>query len=686
MYKVALLESQVTFELPHLSMALLHADLKQRPEVDVRPARVGLDNTAAALDFIEEGRFDLVAMDCRFPVAFPSQIKERLPAALVLVGGLGYYNMLTKGRADFAVTGPGRLALHRLIDLLTGRPGARIEDVPNLFYWVDRPTAGVGPGSGPIDYSGLDVGYDLQQEMEPFNPDFDFPLVGMETQQELTKTTSVAPPAVVAEFGCPHKGFKLADSLPRPDLEPAEAVFTERGRQKIISIMDERWKGGCSFCVYQKAPIGNVRDTVDLLMSQVAYLQSSQGFTSFSVQSEGPFRFLIPFIERLVESDITVDQLFIRGRAASFHRQRAKLERAVEIAREASFALAGWQIGYESFCQPQLDLYNKGTKAEENLSVVRFTRELAREHPEHYLNLTTTHGMILFNPWTTFDMLREDFEVIRQYLPERLVQSPVIGSTLELFDPFLPLYQKIRMEGLLRKNDHGTDDFRMADPSMEIVRQAIRQSLIIVDETMPPAVRPEVPLLAPVIDTIFAAILDRLEAQYFKPGAGDAAWHETVAPEDLDDEIRRRVKAFMAVEDLTIRDNLGRQVVFISAVNEIVFFGRHLLGEAGDPPVIEGDPGPKVEDLLALTGPWDFEVRNYAQSTVLVDKRTNAMNPVDRVTFALIQIKFQGMDMPGILAEVLRRDPALAGVIRERIAEATNVLAATAHPVDGTTE
>ena len=108
MYKVALLESQVTFELPHLSMALLHSDLKQRPEVEVCPARVGLDNTAAALDFIEEGRFDLVAMDCRFPVAFPSQIKERRPETLVLVGGLGYYNMLTKGRADFAVTGPGR--------------------------------------------------------------------------------------------------------------------------------------------------------------------------------------------------------------------------------------------------------------------------------------------------------------------------------------------------------------------------------------------------------------------------------------------------------------------------------------------------------------------------------------------------------------------------------------------------
>jgi len=690
MYRVALLESQVTLELPHLSMALLHSDLKSRSDVDVHPARVGLDNTAAGLDFLEEGRFDLVVMDCRFPVVFPSQIKERLPGALVVVGGLGFYNMLTKGRSDFAITGPGRTALSRLIDMLTGRAGARIEDVPNLFCWIDRPTSGVGPGEGPIDYSGLDCGYDLNREIEPFTPDFDFPLVGMETQQELIQAGVMAPPAVVAEFGCPHKGFAMARGLPRPDLEPVEAIFTERGRKKIMGIMDERWKGGCSFCVYQKAPILSVSNTVDTLMSQVEYLQASQGFTSFSVQSEEPFRFLIPFMERLVASDLAVDQLFIRGRAASFHRRRAKLEQALDLARESSITLAGWQIGYESFCQPQLDLYNKGTAAEENLSVVQFTRELARLNPQQYLNLTTTHGMILFNPWTTFEMLKEDFEVIRRYMPERLVHSPVIGSTLELFDPFLPLYQKIRMEGLLRKNDTGTDDFRMADPTMEVLRQVIVRTLIIIDKTMPPAVRPEVPLLAPTIAAIFTTIFDQFEERYFKPLAPDATWHESVDRNRLDDEISRRVDTFMATEGEAVEVRLGRQAVFINAIKEIIFFARQprRKGTVDDvagrqqPGGIDAELDEMLKRLAALTGPWDFELRNYAQQAVLVDRRSNTMTPVDRVTLTLIQIKIRQMELNRIIAEVVERDPSISGIILERTREAFDLLVATARPLD----
>ena len=688
MYNVALLESQVLRELPHLGMALLHSDLKARKNVKVHAACVGLNNTAAALDFLEQGRFDLVAMDCRFPLVFPSQIKQRLPGALVVVGGLGYYNMLTKGRADFAVSGPGRLALRRLIDVLTGINGTRLSDVPNLFHWIDRPTSGVGPGGGPIDYSGLDAGYDLESELQPFTPDFDFTPLGMDTQQEMAQVLDTAPPAVVAEFGCPHKGFAMADSLPAPDLEPTEAVFTSRGREKIISIMNERWKGGCSFCVYQKAPIRSVAETVETLIPQIEYLQKARGFTAFSVQSEEPFRFLIPLLERLNDSGLEVHQLLIRGRAASFHRQRAKLEQAVDLARSGDYPLVSWQIGFESFCQPQLDLYNKGTSAEENLSVLRFNRELARRHPRHFLDLNITHGMILWNPWTTFEMLKEDFSVICRYMPERLVLSPVIGSTLELFDPFLPLYQKARNEGLLRKREQGTDDFRMADPSMEVVRQVVVRTLARIDKDLPHDLRNEVALFAPTIAHIFAAVFQQLEEQYFKPGAVDAAWHENMDQDQLDRETGRRVDRFMILEEKVVQDNLSDRVIFVHAVREIHFFAERLQGQGDSARLPARSNAAETVagqeqlngDFARLDGPWDFQIRHSAEKAFVIDLATDEMTPMDRVMFAFIQIKIQGMDLGGIVDAVLQRDSSLDQLILDRGRRAHEFLSASRSP------
>lgn len=682
MYKVALLESQVLCELPHLGMALLHSDLKNRGDVEVRAACMGLDNTEAALDFLEEGLFDMVAIDCRFPVIFPSQVKQRLPGASIVVGGLGYYNMLTKGRADFAVTGPGRLALRRLIDVLTGRNGTRFSDVPNLFYWVDRPTSGVGPGGGPIDYSGLDAGYDLESELEPFTPDFDFLPVGMETQQQLARALDTAPPAVVAEFGCPHKGFAMAKALPAPELEPAEATFTTRGRDKIISIMNERWRGGCSFCVYQQAPIRSVTKTVDLLISQIEYLQKAKAFTAFSVQSEEPFRFLIPFLERLNASGLEVKQLLIRGRAASFHRQRTKLEKAVALARSGDFTLFSWQIGYESFCQPQLDLYNKGTSAEENLSVLQFNRDLAHRYPKHFIDLNITHGMILWNPWTTFEMLKKDFNVICRYMPERLVLSPVIGSTLELFDPFLPLYQKARLEGLLRKSERGIDDFRMADPSMEVVRQVIVQTLVRIDKALPHELRTEVPLFAPTIAGLFSAILRRLEEQYFHPGAPDSGWHECMEPEQIDGDAGRRAASFIADEEKAIQRQLNGRVAFVHAVREVHFFADrlHAQGETEKIPTgpVPGETGGDLEslknDFARLTGPWDFEAKNFSERAIVIDRATKEMTPMDRVMFAFVQTKVQQMDLGGIIDTVLQRDNSLTQLILDRARRAYDFL------------
>lgn len=685
MYSVALLESQVTLELPHLGMALLHSDLKRRGDVDVRAARVGVDNTAAALDFLEEGQFDLVAIDCRFPVVFPSRIKERLPRCQVVVGGLGYYNMLTKGRADFAVCGPGRLALNRLVDTLTGRNGTRLTDVPNLFYWVERPTSGAGPGGGPIDYSGLDAGYDLKSEIEPFTPDFDFRLVGMETPERLAQSSGIAPPAVVAEFGCPHKGYALSDKLPRPDLEPAEAVFTARGRQKIMSIMNERWKGGCSFCVYQRAPLQPVGETVALLLHQMNHLQRTQGFTAFSVQSEAPFRFLLQLLARIIDSDLEVRHLFIRGRAASFHRHRHLLEKAVALAKTGKITLVSWQIGYESFCQSQLDLYNKGTSSEVNLSVLQFNHDLQRRNPEHFHDLNSTHGMILFNPWTTFPELKYDFDVLRRYMPERLVQSPVVGSTLELFDPFLPLYQKARLEGLLRRNDLGTDDFRMADPAMEVVRRVIRDVLLRIDRHLPAALRNEVGLFAPVIGSIFGHCLDKLEARYFDAAAPDRAWREQPGKERTSEAIRHRVEDFLSEEGRRIEEKIDSRVHFAHAVHELLFYAEQEHAASSGDATVELGPeelGREIralqEDFAGTSGPWDFEVRNYERRAVVIDRTRDEMTPMDRVMYTLVQIKVQRLDMGEILETVGRRCGPCGGLIVDRARKVRDFLAASA--------
>ena len=480
----------------------------------------------------------------------------------------------------------------------------------------------------------------------------------------------------MAEFGCAHKGYRLGAEFPAPDFTPREADFTRRGEEQLAAYMRRRWSGGCSFCVYQRAPVLSAGETAAFLVAQASWLQQRYGFDSFAVQSESPFRFLQPFLEGLIASGLRVKEIFLRGRASHFRHHLQGLQRAAELAGDHGFRLTTWQIGYESFCQQALDLYNKGTRVEENLETARMLIDLAARHPRSYRDLPGTHGMILFHPWTTVAELRENLFVLESLLPGRLVDTPALVSEFELFDPFLPLAQKIRAAGLLVAGQEGADLFRMADPAMEVVRRLLRRLLGLMHQSIPDALRSKPEFLVKTVSAFFDEILGGLEARYFPPGKP--------APDRASLDVDRDVAELVARYEPLLRQVISRRVAEVEAVKEIRFFGAHSLagsqrlaaeGErAISPAEIEAEADELIRAFGRLQGSWNLEFFPVRDKAVVVDREKGTQTPMDRVMLAFVQIALARLEVGFILPRVLDNPTAPPALLLERARQALEFL------------
>jgi hypothetical protein len=197
-------------------------------------------------------------------------------------------------------------------------------------------------------------------------------------------------------------------------------------------------------------------------MEQAKFLQRKYGFKSFVIGSENPFRFIKQLIHQVVKENISIEILAIRSRVDLVNKNRRTLLKIVGLAKKNNFMISLQQLGFESFIQNDLDIYNKGYKVTENFKAVELIRKLKETAPRNFQD--GGHGFIGINPWITLRDLKKYCESAGHM--QFLFDLFRFGNGLILYDSCLPIYQKLKKDGLLIKYKTDLDRWRFKDKNI----------------------------------------------------------------------------------------------------------------------------------------------------------------------------------------------------------------------------
>lgn len=486
--RVGFLQCQQNRELPHMNLPLFVRDLEGLGcAVDCFCASAHRLGEAAAL--LRGNRYDLLAIDYLFPHSFVRRVKAGSPRTRLVVGGRGFFDLFHKTGIDYGIIGPGRKSLGLLAAAL--RDGEDPRRVPNLFFKREE------GGKRIMDYSGREIAFDLEREVFPYAPRLDWTYVGFPGGGREPVTRIGVPPTVIAEFGCPNRSGRGSAGGGVPEAELAGWTLAAPARERLARLWAERLSGGCSFCTYGPHVARPVSPTVDLLLRQMAWLQGEYGFDRFSVDSEHPFRFLLPLLEAAAREGIALTQINLRSRTDWLVGAEDVLERALELAAERDFKIVIWQLGFESFDQKHLDIYHKRYPVAANLRAARLLDRLERSHPGRFFTSIPSHGLMGITPWTTLPEIAREAKVLKK-LPRRwrlreskFSREMPFRPTLCLFDGFLPIYRTIQRDGLLLRRAYSHDTFRIADPGVRLIEIIKRYLVREAGAELPPALEDE---------------------------------------------------------------------------------------------------------------------------------------------------------------------------------------------------
>ena len=237
--------------------------------------------------------------------------------------------------------------------------------------------------------------------------------------------------ALVGNAGCPYQ----ADARDNPLYDGVE-IPDGLGR-------------GCAFCTTGNSYEGRSRDaTLETVLEQVRFMRSeAPQLNHLVLKDQNPFAYLTELIEACVSERLAPFTIMLETRADWFLRSGARLERALQACATAGYSIAPFLIGIENFSQPQLDRYNKGIDAKTN---IEFLQRLWSLHDRFgdALNLKLgAFGFVLFNPWTTLQDLRVNYDAIVETRFHRL-RGHVLLSRARLY-PDTALFYLARHDGLL---------------------------------------------------------------------------------------------------------------------------------------------------------------------------------------------------------------------------------------------
>ncbi|APR79803.1 Hypothetical protein A7982_05150 [Minicystis rosea] len=157
---------------------------------------------------------------------------------------------------------------------------------------------------------------------------------------------------------------------------------------------------------------------------------------------------------------------------------------AAALAAEHGSVLHLYLVGFESFDQFHLDLFNKGVTVADNVAAIEKMRALGARFPRSFeYRRHRAHGVVLFTPWTTPESLLENARWMRRVRFHEL-RSEAVRTRLRLY-PRVPLHALAEKDGLLVSSfDEGRPDraaeqgydasvpWRFQHPHMEAIFRA----------------------------------------------------------------------------------------------------------------------------------------------------------------------------------------------------------------------
>jgi len=477
---------------PHVGMCLLLRDLREAGR-DVDAALVHAGAVPALLERIAEREYGLLAFDSIFTVEIVDRVKAAFPSIPVLVGGTNALPLLLFSRADFAIVGAARRAVPAFVRALEA--GAGFAGVPNLFF---------RRADGVIDRSGLSVPWTLDEELQPYDPDFAWDYIGPVERDPASNTRFVS---VVPELGCGFQKDALAAEpyreVPRGTAGSLLSSLALSGAARAALDPFLENTRGCAFCAfrYQTYTIDRAEETAERGARQIATIAERYGVTAFSVQSENPFRFLPALLRALRRDGVPVHTLLARTFPAVLARKPESVIEGFEAARAAGVRLELQQLGFENFSAEELVHLGKGLSPEENIAAARLLYEIHRRFGDD-VEVFRGHGFILFTPWTTPEELVTNVRVIATEAPF-LAGSLSVGSRLVFYDPWNPIFRLAEAQGLvLRTTSDYTLGYRFADDrTTHLCRLAMALEHTLVARGVPPSRQLSRAILTSAIDS-----------------------------------------------------------------------------------------------------------------------------------------------------------------------------------------
>ena len=220
--------------------------------------------------------------------------------------------------------------------------------------------------------------------------------------------------------------------------------------------------GNCNFCSiesYFKTCIGkkvrmrnpiNVVDEIEELVKK-GHTNIKFNDENFNVSSKKGKKWFADFYKEIKKRKINAHYI-MDMRVNEIINGKDEIRRFIDIGLDFIF------IGVESFIQRHLDFFKKNVSVEENIKAMRILDEL---------NANYRIGLLLFNPITRLEEIKESLDIISEvyYLRENNMMKPI-----SIFQPVIAvggteIYDYIIKAGLYENNGRG---YRFQDERVEI--------------------------------------------------------------------------------------------------------------------------------------------------------------------------------------------------------------------------
>ncbi|MEP7122570.1 MAG: hypothetical protein ABJE95_16730 [Byssovorax sp.] len=210
---------------------------------------------------------------------------------------------------------------------------------------------------------------------------------------------------------------------------------------------------GCTFCLDNTGSFAVPTEAavLDAWLSQLRSLRAHHpSVREILLTDERPHPYLPGFFQALIDDpSIAPVELLFKSRVDwLLEFADTAVAEAAALAEQHGSVLHLYLIGFESFDQFHLDLFNKGVSVADNVAAIAKVRELGARFPRSFeFRRYRAHGVVLFTPWTTPASLLENARWMREVGFEEF-RAEATRTRLRLY-PRVPLHALAAKDGLL---------------------------------------------------------------------------------------------------------------------------------------------------------------------------------------------------------------------------------------------